>query len=166
MSRSWSRPDCIAVPASLVLVLASAGVARAGEAPAPTAAASPALAQAPSGISVHEDSARWESGYGEKFFQVVGTITNGSAQPVGAVLIHTDLLDDGGKVVASVESWNGRAEALGDLRAEAARAELVVLAPGPIGPGATDRFRATFIADETPKFARHQVRVVETLPPS
>jgi hypothetical protein len=150
----WTRA------AAIVLMLALAIRAAAEEAPAATA--TPIAA----GITVTEDGARWESGYGDKFYQVVGTVKNDSPDTVGAVRIRTELLDDSGKVVATFEGWNARAEALGDLTGAAARAELANLAPGPIAPGTTDRFRATFIEDETPKFTKHRVRVVNVLPPS
>jgi len=154
--------------AAAVLLLAAAGRAAAaeGEAPAPTAAVSTAGTPIPAGITVKEDGARWESGYGDKFYQVVGTVKNDSPDTVGAILVRTELLDDSGKVVATFEGWNARAEALGDLTGAAARAELANLAPGPIAPGTSDRFRATFIEDETPKFTKHRVRIVNVLPPA
>jgi hypothetical protein len=40
------------------------------------------------------------------------------------------------------------------------------LAPGPLAPGESDRFRSTFLADETPAFDAHRVRVVAVLPPA
>lgn len=132
--------------------------------PAATAAAAP-VAPAADAIEVKEDGARWENGYGEKFFQVIGTVTNRSAAPVGAVRIRVELLDESGKVVATFDAWNARAEALGDLEGEAARAELGELAPGPIAPGESDRFRSTFLADETPPFSAHRARVITVLPP-
>jgi hypothetical protein len=145
--------------AAAIVALALGGAAAAAD--APSASATPVA-----GITLVEDGARWESGYGDKFYQVVGTVKNDSKAPVGAVRIRTELLDDSGKVVATFDGWNGRAEALGDLTGDAARAELATLAPDPIPPGQSDRFRATFIEDETPKFSKHRVRVVNVLPPS
>jgi hypothetical protein len=142
--------------AAVTCVLGAAVAAHAADAPA----------DATAGVTVKEDSARWESGYGEKFFQVVGTVTNGSPAPVGAVRIRTELLGEDGKVVAHFDGWNARAEALGDLSDAAARAELAKVAPGPLAPGTSDRFRATFLADETPPFKSHRVRVAAVLPPS
>lgn len=154
--------------AAVVVLLAVPGGA-AAEQEAPPAAATAAAATGtpiPAGITVKEDSARWESGYGDKFYQVVGTVKNDSPDTVGAILVRTELLDDSGKVVATFDGWNARAEALGDLTGAAARAELANLAPGPIAPGTSDRFRATFIEDETPKFTKHRVRIVNVLPPA
>jgi hypothetical protein len=146
--------------ALLVLLLAVPGSAAAEE------AASPAPSRIPAGITLVEDGARWESAYGDRFYQVVGTVENRSPSAVGAVRIRTELLDGAGKVVATFEGWNARAEALGDLGDAAARAELAKLAPDPIEPGKTDRFRATFVEDETPKFEKHRVQVVNVLPPA
>lgn len=142
--------------AAVACLLGVAFAARAADTPA----------DASVGVTVKEDSARWESGYGEKFFQVVGTVTNGSPAAVGAVRIRTELLGEDGKVVAHFDGWNARAEALGDLSDAAARDELAKLAPGPLAPGTSDRFRATFLADETPPFKSHRVRVAAVLPPS
>jgi hypothetical protein len=156
---------------SLHVAFAAGSTTAASDAAKPAAAAAssapPAAATVPTdAIKLVEDGARWENGYGEKFFQIVGTVTNGGAAPVGAVRIRVELLDDAGKVVATFDGWNARAEALGDLDGDAARAELVELSPGPIGPGESDRFRSTFLADETPKFASHRMRVVTVLPPA
>lgn len=136
-------------------------------APAPAASAAPSVvAPANDAIAITEDGARWEDAYGEKFYQVVGTVKNIGKVPVGAVRIRIELLDESGKVVATFDGWNSRAEALGDLEGDAARAELAELAPGPIAPGESDRFRSTFLADETPKFASHRIRVLTVLPPA
>lgn len=162
----------VTAPARAALAADAATTALAGEAakaPAAAGAASPAPAADAAAIGtirLAEDGARWENGYGEKFYQVVGTVTNDGKSPVGAVRIRVELLDESGKVVATFDGWNGRAEALGDLDDAAARAELAELAPGPIAPGESDRFRSTFLADETPKFASHRVRVLTVLPPA
>lgn len=117
-------------------------------------------------IRITEDGARWENAYGEKFFQVVGSLTNGGTAPVGAVRVRVELLDASGAVVETFEGWNARAEALGDLDDGAAREQLRELAPSAIAPGESDRFRSTFLADETPEFRSHRVRVVAVLPPA
>lgn len=173
------RRQVAAVAMSLPLVAAPARVALAADVAAPAADATKAPAAAGTAstapvadavaigtIRLAEDGARWENGYGEKFFQVVGTVTNDGKSPVGAVRIRVELLDESGEVVAKFDGWNGRAEALGDLDDAAARAELAELSPGPIAPGESDRFRSTFLADETPKFASHRVRVLTVLPPA
>ena len=156
---------------SIALGARTASGADGAAAPAPSAAASvgataPAAAPANDAIAITEDGARWEDAYGEKFYQVVGTVKNIGKTPVGAVRIRIELLDESGKVVATYVGWNSRAEALGDLDGDAARAELAELAPGPIVPGDSDRFRSTFLADETPKFASHRIRVLTVLPPA
>lgn len=157
--------------AALLVSVAVRGGAAADVAGAPSAGAPPSTvpavpATSTDAITFKEDGARWEDAYGEKFYQVVGVLTNVGKSPVGAVRVRVELLDESGKVVASFEGWNARAEALGDLDAEAARAELAELTPGPIAPGESDRFRSTFLADETPKFASHRVRVLTVLPPA
>ena len=167
---------CLRRLAAVVLLLVLTHVAAAQDAAKDAAkdaaqdaakdAPSVAATSVPAGVSVAVDSARWESGYGEKFFQVVGTVKNDSSQTAGAIRVRTELLDDAGKVVATFDSWNARAEALGDLNGDAARAELAKLAPGPVAPGTSDRFRATFLEDETPKFTGHRVRIVNVLPPA
>lgn len=163
-ARAWLLATALAV------ALAPGGEAGAAPAasPRPSAGASAAVVAdgaGPAGeeVVVVEDGARWESAYGERFFQVVGTVTNRSGRPVGAARVRTELLDGEGKVVASFDGWNGRAEALGDLAGDAARRELAALAPEPIAAGGSDRFRATFLADETPEFEGHRVRVVDVL---
>ncbi|MEW6270969.1 MAG: FxLYD domain-containing protein [Thermodesulfobacteriota bacterium] len=147
------------LPCALALTLAAAS-ASAGRAAEPA----PASSAGAGAVEARIDTARWESGYGERFFQVVGTVSNRSSRPVAAVRLRCELLDEAGAVVASFDGWNGRAEALGELRGAAAQAQLAKLAPQAIALGATDRFRATFLADETPKFASQRVQVVEVLP--
>lgn len=176
------RGVAVVLAMSLAVVTGPRALARAAEAPSPPAASPPvappapprpSVAAAPAAaaaavdtIAIKEDGARWENGYGEKFFQVVGTVTNRGPAPVGAVRIRVELLDASGKVVATFDGWNGRAEALGDLEGDAARAELGELAPDPIAAGASDRFRSTFLAEETPPFSAHRLRVLAVLPPT
>ncbi len=115
-------------------------------------------------VDVQVDSARWESGYGVKFFQVVGTVKNRSEKPVGAVRVRTELLDAANEVVAGFDGWNGGAEALTEVEGEVSAATLTEHEVKPIPAGGTDRFRATFLADETPAFESQRVRVVNVLP--
>jgi hypothetical protein len=118
-------------------------------------------ASSPAALEV--ESAKWESGYGVKFFQVVGSVANRGDRALGAVLIHTELLDASGKAVAEVDCWNGRAEALGELRGDAARAKLASARVEPIAAGASDKWRCTFLEEDTPKFEKHRATVAATV---
>lgn len=122
--------------------------------------AAPAPGAAPE-AKVLEHHGRWESGYGAKFYNVVGRLQNTSGHAVRWVKLRIDALDERGKVVASTETYNESAEALAvpDVK----RDEL--LAKGkvkPLGAGAEERFRASFLEDETPAFKDYRVTVVET----
>jgi hypothetical protein len=136
---------------------------------APPAAAapeegSPSASPTATAAEIRVDSAQWESGYGVKFFQVVGTVTNRGQGPLGAALVRTELLGDDGTVVGATECWNGDAEVLGDLRGSGAQAKLAEAKVKPIAPGATDKWRCTFLDEDAPKFASHRSRVSATLP--
>ena len=144
--RAGALLACLAAP----IVLATAATASAAGDASP-----PAL---------KVESARWESGYGVKFFQVVGTVTNQGDRPLGAVQVHTELLDAAGAVVASVDCWNGRAEALEDLRGEAAQKKLADAHVQPIPPGASDKWRCTFLEEDVPRVDSHRAKVAATLP--
>jgi hypothetical protein len=128
------------------------------------ASAQPSAAESAAGPDLEVESARWESGYGAKFFQVVGTVANPGERPLGAVLIKTELLDAAGKVVATVECWNGRAEALGDLRGEAAEKKLTEAKVEPIAPGGSDKWRCTALDEDAPGATSHRAQVAVTLP--
>ena len=127
------------------------------DAPAGDSAAAPR-------VTVKVDTAKWESGYGARFFQVVGSVANEGGTPVGAVLIRTDLLDAKGAVVAHADCWNGSAESLGAADAGAARAQLGAAKLKPIPPGGSDRWRCTFLDEDTPAFDSHRVSTVAVLP--
>jgi hypothetical protein len=123
-------------------------------------AAAPAVA-ADVGAKVLEHKGRWESGYGAKFYNVVGRLQNTSGHPLRWVKLRVDALDEHGKVVASTETYNESAEALAvpDLDPKE------LLASGkvkPLATGAEERFRASFLDDETPPFKDYRVTVVET----
>ncbi len=110
---------------------------------------------------VLEHHGRWESGYGAKFYNVVGRLQNTSDHPLRFVKLRVDALDAHGKVVASTETYNESAEALAvpDLKPEE------LLASGkvkPLAAGGEERFRASFLAEETPPFEDYRVTVVET----
>jgi hypothetical protein len=123
-------------------------------------AAAPALGAA-SGARVLEHKGRWESGYGAQFYNVVGRLKNTSGHTLRWVKLRVDAVDGHGKVVASTETYNESAEALAvpDLKADE------LLASGKVKPleaGAEERFRASFLKDETPAFTDYRVTVVET----
>ena len=123
-------------------------------------AAAPAVAGT-KGATVLEHKGRWESGYGAQFYNVVGRLRNTSGHPLRWVKLRVDAVDGHGKVVASTETYNESAEALAvpELKAED------LLASGkvkPLAAGAEERFRASFLKEETPAFTDYRVTVVET----
>jgi hypothetical protein len=110
---------------------------------------------------VLEHHGKWESGYGAKFYNVVGRLRNTSDHPLRWVKLRIEALDEHGKPVASTETYNESAEILAvpDLKPEE------VLASGKVKPlpaGAEERFRASFLDEETPPFADYRVTVIET----
>jgi hypothetical protein len=110
---------------------------------------------------VLEHHGRWESGYGAKFYNVVGRLENTSDHALRFVKLRIEAVDEHGKVVASTDTYNESAEALAvpELKAED------LLASGrvkPLAAHAEERFRASFLAEETPAFEDYRVRVVET----
>jgi len=118
-------------------------------------------AAAGTGAKVVEHHGRWESGYGVEFFNVVGRLKNTSGHALRYVKLRIDALDARGKVVASTETYNESAEALAvpDLDPKE------LLASGKVKPlpaAAEERFRASFLDDETPAFKDYRVTVVET----
>lgn len=75
--------------------------------------------------------------------------------------LKIEVLDDHGKAVASTDTYNESAESLAvpDLDPKQ------VLASGkvkPVPPGGEERFRGSFLSDETPPFTDYRVTVVET----
>lgn len=114
----------------------------------------------PSAI-VLEHHGRWESGYGAKFYNVVGRLKNTSTHALRYVKLRIEALDDKGKVVASTDTYNESADALAvpDLDPKE------LLASGkvkPLAAGGEERFRGSFLEEETPPFKEYRVRVVET----
>ena len=110
---------------------------------------------------VLEHHGKWESGYGSKFYNVVGRLRNTSDHSLRWVKLRIEALDEHGKPVASTETYNESAEILAvpDLKQEE------VLASGKVKPlpaGAEERFRASFLDEETPPFADYRVTVIET----
>jgi len=124
------------------------------------AAATAAIADA-RGAQVIEHHGRWESGYGAKFYNVVGRLKNTSDHGLSYVKLRVDALDEHGKVVASTDTYNESAEALAvpDVSAKDLLAKGTVKA---LPAGAEERFRASFLEDETPAFKDYRVTVTET----
>jgi hypothetical protein len=113
------------------------------------------------GAQVLEHHGRWESGYGAKFYNVVGRLKNTSRHALRYVKLRIDAVDEHGKVVASTDTYNESAEALAvpDLDPKE------LLASGKVKPlpaDAEERFRGSFLDDETPPFKDYRVTVVET----
>ena len=121
----------------------------------------PTALAAPLGAKVLEHKGRWESGYGAKFYNVVGRLQNTSGHALRWVKLRVEAIDSKGKVVATTDTYNESAEAL--TVPEVDREAL--LRSGKVKPvesGAEERFRASFLADETPPFTDYRVKVVET----
>ena len=111
--------------------------------------------------TILEHKGRWESGYGSTWYNVVGRVKNTSDHPLRFVKIRIDAVDESGKVVASTETYNESAEVL--TVPEANPKDL--LAKGKVKPLAAageERFRGSFLKDETPPFKDYRVIVGET----
>ena len=112
---------------------------------------------------VLEHKGRWESGYGSTWYNVVGRLKNTSGHALRWVKLRIDAVDASGKVVASTETYNESAEVL--TVPEANPQDL--LAKGKVKPLAADaeeRFRGSFLKEETPAFTDYRVTIVETPP--
>jgi len=110
---------------------------------------------------VLDHAGKWESGYGAKFYNVVGRLKNGSNHPLAYVKLRIDAVDKDGKVVASTETYNESAEVLGVPEVDGK----ALLAQGKvkqIPPGGEERFRGSFLEEETPPFDTYRVVVTET----
>jgi hypothetical protein len=133
--------------ALLPFVLLAAGGVRADEA----------------GAKILRHEGKWESGYGAKFYNVVGALENTSGHALRYVKIRIDALDGDGKVIGSTDTYNESAEVLSAPEIDPAK----MLASGKVKPlpaGAEERFRGGFMADEYPAVKSHRVSVVETPP--
>lgn len=131
--------------ASLFLVLAVAALVRADEV----------------GAKVLRHEGKWESGYGARFYNVVGVIENTSGRALRYVKVRLDALDADGKVLGSTDTYNESAEVLAAPEVDPAK----LLAAGKVKPfaaGAEERFRGGFMADEYPAVKSHRATVVET----
>ncbi len=123
--------------------------------------AAPAGAAGAPGAQVLEHKGRWESGYGSTWYNVVGRLKNTSGHPLRYVKLRIEAVDAHGKVVAKTETYNESAEALSvpDLDPKE------LLASGKVKPLPTDaeeRFRGSFLKEETPPFKDYRVKVIET----
>jgi hypothetical protein len=114
------------------------------------------------GARVLEHHGRWESGYGVEFFNVVGRLRNTSGHALAHVKLRLEAVDAKGEVVASTDAYNESAEALAvpDLDAQAKAGLQQRLKPIP--SHGEERFRGSFLKDETPPFTDYRVVVVET----
>jgi hypothetical protein len=117
---------------------------------------------ADSPVRVLESHGRWESSYGEHFYNVVGKLRNDGSKPLRWVKLRVDAVDKSGKVVASTETYNESAGALAVPDLSAAEKDALRGKLKPLAPGAEEAFRAGFLRDETPPFETHRVTVVET----
>src|SRR5262245_12579399 len=115
-------------------------------------------------VRVLEHTGRWESGYGVQFYNVVGRLRNASGHALAYVKLRLEALDKRGKVVASTDAYNESAEGLSvpDVTPEAKAAMRARLKPIP--PDGEERFRGSFLKDETPAFETYRVRVVDAPP--
>ena len=104
---------------------------------------------------------KWESGYGAKFYNVVGELENTSGHALRYVKLRLDALDVDGKVLGSADTYNESAEVLAAPEVDPQK----LLASGkvkPLAAGAKERFRGGFMADEYPAVKSHRVTIVET----
>jgi len=132
--------------ATLACALLLAAIAAAGEGP----------------VRVLESHGKWESSYGEHFYNVVGKLRNDGTKPLRWAKLRVDAVDKAGKVVASTETYNESAGALAVPDISQAEKDALRAKLKPLAPGAEEAFRAGFLRDETPPFETHRVTVVET----
>ena len=115
-------------------------------------------------ITIESHQGKWESGYGVKFYNVVGSLKNTGTAPVAWVKLRVEALDGDGAVVATADAYNEAAEALSVPGADA-QALVDAGKVTPVAPGATQRFRASFLEEEHPNVASHRVTVAEAPAP-
>jgi hypothetical protein len=108
-----------------------------------------------------EHKGRWESGYGSTWYNVVGRLKNTSDHMLRWVKLRIDAVDEHGKVVASTDTYNESAEV---LTVPEAKPEDLLKAGKvkPLAAGTEERFRGSFLKDETPPFKDYKVVIVET----
>ncbi|HWP67201.1 MAG TPA: FxLYD domain-containing protein [Candidatus Limnocylindria bacterium] len=113
------------------------------------------------GATILRHDGKWESGYGAKFYNVVGTLKNTSGHALRYVKVRIDALDDDGALLGSTDTYNESAEVLSAPGIDPRQ----MLASGKVKPlpaGKEERFRGGFMADEYPTVKKHRVTVVET----
>src|SRR5262249_24386456 len=108
-----------------------------------------------------EHKGRWESGYGSTRYNVVGRVKNTSGHALRWVRLRIDALDATRQVVASTVTDNESAEV---LPVPEAKPEALVKAGKvkTLDAGAEERFRGSFLKEETPPFKDYTVTVTET----
>ena len=114
-------------------------------------------------VTILEHKGRWESGYGETFYNVVGRLRNDTGKTLRFVKLRVEVLDAKGKVLAHSDTYNETAEGLTVPEIDPKQ----LLASGKIAPlekAQEQRFRTSFIKDETPAFESYRVRVLEAPP--
>ena len=112
-------------------------------------------------VTILRHEGKWESGYGAKFYNVVGALKNTSDHALRYVKIRLEARDADGKVIGTTDTYNESAEVLPAPGIDPQK----VLAAGKVKPlpaGAEERFRGGFMADEYPAVKSHRVSVVET----
>lgn len=130
-------------------------------------------AQAADVASIGTHRGMWEMAYGDVYYRVVGEVENKSAKPVKYVKLQIDLLDEGGKVVKTLEGYNQKAEFLAGVDATdgidtgetAEPFEKKLERVEAIPAGGKDSFRIGIGKNDIPKkpkFTSYKVRIVET----
>jgi len=126
-------------------------------------AVTPAYAAEPK-ARILEHHGRWESGYGATWYNVVGRLKNTSGHPLAYVKLRLDAVDAQGKVVASTETFNESAEGMTVLDLPPEAMEAIRRKVKPLASDSEERFRGSFLKDETPAFTDYRVTVIETPP--
>ena len=112
-------------------------------------------------VTILDHKGRWESGYGETFYNVVGRLRNDTGKTLRFVKLRVEVLDAKGKVLAHSDTYNETAEGLTVPEIDPKQ----LLASGKIAPLEKEqeqRFRTSFLRDVTPAFESYRVRVVES----
>jgi hypothetical protein len=128
---------------------------------ASTEGAPAAAAPTDRSAAIVEHNGKWESGYGETFFNIVGRVRNGDSAPLRWIQLRAELVDANGAAIGNAEGFNFAAEGLSNETLPAAIEEkLKVVQPAPIPPGGEDRFRLSVLKDDAPTLASYRLSVV------